>query len=458
MDSDIVDLVIVGAGPAGMAAACEARTWGLDVTLLDEQTAVGGQIYRAVDTATEHRRSVLGEDYAAGAKLTDAFAKSGARHIDGATVWNVGRDLQVNYIQRGANIVVHGRHIILASGAMERPFPIPGWTLPGVMGVGAAQILYKSSGMLPSEPVVLAGCGPLLYLVASQYLQAGVKLRALIHTTQGSDYLRASSHLVGALRGWRDLRKGMRLFSHIRHHRVPIYAGAETLSIQGGDHAEAICFNHKGRSQRIESSLILLHQGVVPNTQLSWLLKAKHRWNDALLCWEPETDDYGQIEDTGIYIAGDSRSIVGAKASASQGRLAAIAIAAKLDHLTVEGRHGREKSLRSVLRSQVHIRSFLEALYRPPVAHRIPQQDSVIVCRCEEVSAADIRKYVELGCQGPNQTKAFGRCGMGHCQGRLCGLTVTEIIAQARGLPPEEIGYYRIRPPIKPVTLAELAG
>ena len=458
MDADIVDLVIVGAGPAGLAAACEARKWGVGVTLLDEQPATGGQIYRGVDAASANRRSVLGEDYTAGAELTGAFARSGARHIAGAAVWNVGSDLKVSYLHQGSNRVLRARYIILASGAMERPFPIPGWTLPGVMGAGAAQILFKSAGALPKEPVVLAGCGPLLYLLASQYLQAGVTLKAVVHTTQLRDYLRASSHLAGALRGWRDLRKGMRMLGNLRRNHVPIYAGAEALAIQGTDRAEAISFRHKGRSHRIESSLVLLHQGVVPNTQLSWSLRARHRWNDDQLCWVPETDEYGQIEETGIFIAGDSRGIVGAKASASQGRLAAIAIANRLERLHGEDRIDHENVVRAQLRSQLHIRPFLDALYRPPAEHRIPSADSVVVCRCEEVTAGQIRKFAELGCQGPNQTKAFGRCGMGPCQGRLCGLTVTEIIAQTRGVRPDDVGYYRIRPPIKPVTLGELAG
>lgn len=458
MADEPIDLVIVGAGPAGLAAACEARQWGLSVVLLDEQPAAGGQIYRAVNAASAKRRAVLGEDYAAGAALTAAFANSGAQHLAGAAVWNVSRERKLSFIRQGTSQSLQARHIILASGAMERPFPIPGWTLPGVMGAGAAQILYKSAGALPTEPVVLAGCGPLLYLLASQYLQAGVRLAAVIHTTQHSDYLRASSHLAGVLRGWRELRKGMRMLSQLRQHGVRVYAGAEMLAIEGTDRAEAICFRHKGQSQRIESSLILLHQGVVPNTQLSWALRAKHHWDDAQLCWVPDTDAYGQIDQTGIYIAGDSRGIVGAKASASQGRLAAIAIANTLTRPGRTDRDERERAVQGELQSQLHIRPFLDALYRPPAAHRMPVDDAVIVCRCEEVTAGQIRKYAELGCQGPNQTKAFGRCGMGPCQGRLCGLTVTEMIADARGVSPDQVGYYRIRPPIKPVTLGELGG
>ena len=150
MADETIDLLIVGAGPAGLAAACEARQWGLSVALLDEQHAAGGQIYRAVDAASAKRRAVLGDDYAAGAALTTAFANSGAQHIAGAAVWNVSRERKVSFIRDGASQSLQARHIILASGAMERPFPIPGWTLPGVMGAGAAQILYKSAGALPT--------------------------------------------------------------------------------------------------------------------------------------------------------------------------------------------------------------------------------------------------------------------------------------------------------------------
>jgi NADPH-dependent 2,4-dienoyl-CoA reductase/sulfur reductase-like enzyme len=298
----------------------------------------------------------------------------------------------------------------------------------------------------------------LLYLLAYQYLQAGVAIKAVIHTTQRSDYIRAASHLPGAIRGWRDLRKGMRMLALLRRNQVPVYAGARDLSILGTERAEGIAFHHKGQRHRIDASLVLLHQGVVPNTQLSWSLRARHAWSETQLCWIPETDAYGQIDDSGIYIAGDSRGIVGAKASATQGRLAAVAVASALHRMEASDRAAREKVLHADLRSQLHIRPFLEALYRPLDAHRIPQQDSVLVCRCEEVTAGQIRQYTEVGCQGPNQTKAFGRCGMGPCQGRLCGLTVTELIAQTRHVSPADVGYYNIRPPIKPITIGELAS
>ena len=142
-------------------------------------------------------------------------------------------------------------------------------------------------------------------------------------------------------------------------------------------------------------------------------------------------------------------------AAASQGQLAGLAAlhdAGRMSELELDR---QAEPLRSALRRQLHIRPFLDTLYRPKLQHRVPADD-VIACRCEEVSAGELRGMVALGCTGPNQTKAFSRCGMGPCQGRLCSLTVTEVIAHERGISPDEVGHYRIRPPLKPITLEEL--
>jgi len=453
MSEAVADLVIIGAGPAGMAAACEARSLGLSVVVLDEQTTIGGQIYRSIESASSDRLDILGEDYAAGRGLALEFRKSGAQYFGGATVWNVSSDGVVDYVRNSKSHKVAGKHLLFASGAMERPFPITGWTLPGVMGAGAGQILLKGSGALPTGPVVLAGCGPLLYLLAWQYLRAGVKIQALVDTTTRFSYIRAIRHLSGALRGWRDLAKGMKLLATLRRHSVRVFSGASGLAIEGETQVEGLSFKHRGRSVRVPATLLLLHQGIVPNTQLSWSIRAEHHWNSDQLCWQPVTDSWGRLGETLVYVAGDSRAIVGAQASAVQGRLTALAIGARLGVVTDLAR--RAGPLQRQLRRCTHIRPFLDALYRPEDENRIPQKDSVLVCRCEEVMAGQIRGYVKLGCLGPNQTKAFGRSGMGPCQGRLCGLTVTELIAQARGAEPSEVGYYRIRSPIKPVMLGD---
>jgi NADPH-dependent 2,4-dienoyl-CoA reductase/sulfur reductase-like enzyme len=457
MPNDRFDIAIVGAGPAGMSAAIAASRHGASVVVLDEQRGPGGQIYRAITSAPARRRDMLGPDYAAGQPLVESFRASGARHITDAAVWQVTPEGAVHYLHQGATSTLQADRIVLCSGAMERPFPIPGWTLPGVLTAGAAQILLKSADVVPAEPVVLAGCGPLLYLLGWQYVRAGVPIRALVDTTSMQDYRRALPHVGGALAGWRYLKKGLALMRVLKRAGVPFHTGAQDLAAEGSDAVTALSFKVGGQQHRIATSTLLLHHGVVPNTQFTWSLRADHHWDDAQLCWQPDADAWGALSIPGISVAGDGLGIGGALAAALQGELSALGALHSLGRITMAERDRLAAPLQSELRSQLRIRPFLDALYRPKKANRVPADD-VIVCRCEEVTAGAIRQFVELGCHGPNQAKAFGRCGMGPCQGRQCGLTVSELIADARGVSPTEVGYFRIRPPIKPISLGELAG
>lgn len=457
MSLEPVDLLVIGAGPAGMSAAIQARHHGLSVRVLDEQPTPGGQIYRNILDADARRLDVLGADYLAGRALAQDFLSCGAQVVSGASVWWVGDDKQVHYLVDGQAHVAQARRLLIATGAFERPMPIPGWTLPGVMTAGAGQILLKSAALLPTGPVVLAGCGPLLYLLAVQYLRAGIELAALVDTSRVREGLRAWRTVPGALRGWRDLFKGVSLLATLKRAGVRHYRGARALRIEGDDQARALTFEHGGGRQRISCALILLHQGVVPNTQISWSLRLEHHWSPAQLCWRAERDAWGETSQPGVFIAGDGGAIGGALAAQLQGKLAAVRVAAQLQHLDVHALTRYAAPLHKALSQRLAARPLIDALYRPPEESRIPA-DEVTLCRCEEVSAGDVRRYVDLGCLGPNQTKAFGRCGMGPCQGRLCGLSVTEVIAERRQVSPAQVGYYRIRPPIKPITLGQLAA
>lgn len=447
------DLIVIGSGPAGMAAALAAWRRGLDVLLLDEQPDVGDQIYRSITTTDAQRQRILGPDYSHGQSLAQAVKTAGVEHWPGTAVWQVDTDRTVHALHSGANRHVATKALVIATGAMERPFPVPGWTLPGVMTAGAGQILLKNASLVPGAPVVLTGCGPLLYLLAVQYLRAGVKIQAILDTFGGTDWRLAIRHATALLAGWGYVRKGLGLLREIKAAGVPFHQGVEKLRIEGTDAAEAVEFTSRGRSHRIACALVLLHQGVVPNNQVTWSLRAQHHWDDEQLCWVPTCDEWGQTSVPGIYVAGDGAGIGGALVAELQGELAGIAVANAL----CQGARQDGEAQRARIRQHLAIRPFLNQQYRPRDEFRIPS-DEVIVCRCEEVTAGSIRAQVALGCSGPNQTKSFSRCGMGPCQGRQCGLTVTEVIAQATGLPPTEVGYYRIRPPLKSLTLAQLAS
>jgi len=454
---DSTDVAVIGAGPAGMAAAACAAIHGLSVVLLDEQRAAGGQVYRAVEAAAGPRGTLLGKDYREGLKLTVALANVAVDHRRDATVWRLDPDGTLAYSINGTARLLRARRIILATGALERPVPIPGWTLPGVMTAGAAQILMKESGLVP-ERAVIAGCGPLLYLLAWQMIRAGRPPHALVETQRSEDLLRAGRYTAGALRGRQTLIKGLSLLVDIRRAGVPRHTGATTLRVEGDGQAEALSFRAGGREHRISCATVLLHQGVVPNTQATRSLGLPHVWDDLQRCFKPVTDAWGQTALETVFAAGDGAGIAGAQAAVHTGRLAALEVARRLEAIDTATRDRLARPERRGLARERAVRPFLDAAYPPAPETLAPRDDTVIVCRCEEVTAGDIRRYASLGCRGPNQTKALGRCGMGPCQGRYCGLTVTELLSEVTGLTPAETGAYRIRTPLKPITLGELAA
>lgn len=501
------DLLIIGCGPAGMAAAVRARRHGLTVIVADEGVMPGGQIYRQASASPLMSADALGTDYAEGSEHIAAFLHCGATYWSQTLVWQIERmpdakipadapanasanpisdraahpslPLQAMITRRGldagtagdtstasamlstqpaaATCRVQAAAILLATGAQERPWPIRGWTLPGVMTVGAAQTLLKAAGLAPASDVVLAGSGPLLWLYASQLLRAGRRIQAIIDTTPAGAYRRAWRQLPGALRATGYLVKGLQMMRAVRRAGVPIHRYAEDVEVIGDLRAQGVRFRSSGHRVTLTSEQVLLHQGVIPATHLSRSAGCVHRWSDAQACWVPETDAWGQSSVPQIWIAGDGAAIGGAALATHRGVLAALDIALSVGRIDGATRDREATAVHAAARSHAAIRPLLDALYTPPLKRRLPPDD-VVVCRCEEVSAGDIRHIARQGCMGPNQMKAFSRCGMGPCQGRLCGSTVTELIADTLGKSAAEVGYYRIRAPIKPVTVAEIAA
>lgn len=457
-DASHCDLLVIGAGPAGLAAATRAAELSLHTVLLDEQVAPGGQIYRAVGTTPVQDRAILGPDYWHGHSLLQPFEQSGARYLPRSTVWAINRPeadrFEVAFSTDGQAQLLHPRHVLLATGAQERPFPIPGWTLPGVITAGAAQILLKTSGVVPTGRTILAGGGPLLYLIAWQYLNAGVPIQAILETTPRDRWRKALPYAWGFLRS-PYLAKGLNLLRAVQA-AVPIIRGVSELEALGAQQVERVRFRAAGKEQVQPVDQLLLHQGVVPNVNMSRALGVEHVWSERQACWEPRVDTWGATSIAHVSIAGDGAGIAGAMAAEHRGRLAAIHAAWALGTID-EARRDREAGThRSALARAVRGREFFETLYQAPVQFRRPV-GATIVCRCEEVTAAQVRETARMGCPGPNQMKAFLRCGMGPCQGRFCGLTVTELIAEESGQSPQDVGYYRLRFPTKPLPLGELA-
>ncbi|MCB1509298.1 MAG: FAD-dependent oxidoreductase [Hyphomicrobiaceae bacterium] len=452
-----VDLIVVGAGPAGLGAATVAAEAGARVVVLDDQSSAGGQVYRGIARSDAASLAILGEDYAKGRGLAERFAASGAEHRSGATVWQVTPEREVAYSCAGKSRIVSAPAILLATGALERPMPVQGWTLPGVMTAGAAQTLLKSS-MLAADDAVFAGSGPLLYLIAAQYLRAGVRIAAVLDTTDAGALRRSAWHTPAALLRGDLLAKGRRWIAEVEAGGATVVRNITALRIDGETAATGVSYKTGGPDwTSVESQHVFLHQGVVPNVNLSISTGMRHDWDAGQLCWRPVTDPWGHSSLDGIFVAGDGGGISGATAAEAEGTLAGLAILARLGRISARERDARRRDAQAVLRSEGRIRPFLDAWFRPADAFRVPQDKTTIVCRCEELTAGDIEAAIGPGIAGPNQLKSFCRAGMGPCQGRQCGLTVQEIIAQRTGRPLAEVGYYRLRPPIKPVRLEELA-
>ncbi|CAJ9216164.1 pyridine nucleotide-disulfide oxidoreductase family protein [Burkholderia pseudomallei] len=450
------DLVIVGAGPAGMGAAVAAREWHLSALVLDEQPAPGGQIYRGIEQHAE-RHARLDAGSVKGRELAARFRACGADYRPGASVWWVAADGEVAFSVDGCAHRVRARRLLLATGAMERPWPLPGWTLPGVMTAGAAQILMKTTGLVHRDPV-FAGSGPLLYLVAMQYRRAGVPVRAVLDTTPFAHYAQALSYLPAAMRTPAYLRRGLGLLWQLRRSGTSVFTGVRDLRALGRDTVEAVDFQHRGRRRRLDGVTgLFLHQGVVPHIHAALAAGCERRWDARTACWHLVTDAYGRTSQPHVFVAGDAAAITGAVSAPARGRLAALAIAQDLGTVGEDTFAATSRRLQRELARDAVVRPFLDTLYRPADDCLVPTDDETIICRCEEVRLCDVRSVIDSGNHDPNQVKSALRCGMGPCQGRMCAMALTNLMAdrahgEAVALP------LRGRPPIVPVPLGELAG
>lgn len=447
------DIAVIGAGPSGMAAAMRVAKAGVSVVLLDEFPEAGGAVWRGLANASGERKQRMIRDYSVGFEMLERFSGKALEHKRGAKVWEVSRDRVISYSQGEMAKQLTARRIILATGALERPMPFPGWTLPGVMTAGAAQIMLKTSRPVPAGQVVMAGSGPLLYLVATQLLEAGHPPEAIIDTTPRKNRHRALRHLPMRTSAWASIAKGLSWQRKLRRAGVNIHRDACKLKAHGEIEVREIRFQSRGQSFGLPCTTVLIHAGLVPNVQLSRAIGVEHVWAPRGLAFCPRTDDMGRTDIDGILIAGDGAGIAGAEAAVHSGVLAALAALEGLADVPKD----EVAQETAALKHHLCLRPFLNTRFAPGPEFLCPEEDT-IVCRCEGVTAGQVRRLVKRGSHDPNAVKSLSRAGMGPCQGRYCGLTVSQLMAEARGISPAEAGYFRLRSPIKPVTLAELAG
>ena len=453
----IYDYLVIGAGPAGMAAAIEASHAGLRVLVLDQAASAGGQIYRNLAHASEQQTQVLGTNYGAGKPLLAQFRAASCEYQCSVQVWHLethAKGVLVAALVAGESKSFIASHLLLAHGAMERPMAVLGWHKPGVMTAGAGQILLKSSALLPKQ-VVLAGSGPLLLLLAQQYRLAGVSITAILDTTPRANYWYAIPWLVAGLTNPKELFKGLWL-TLVQRIKVPYISGISDLEVMGHEHVSGVRYTVAGKVYELDCKLVMLHQGLIAETQMAQLLGCVQVWNKAQQCWQTKVDGAGQTSISGVQVAGDAGAIGGADLAQLEGRMAGIS---RVANASVASRwHSNMLHLWLHFRVQQlnWARGLVDRLYRP-AAWLLEPDGKTIVCRCEQVNAETIRAIANSGCAGVNQLKRFTRAGMGACQGRQCGLNLAYLVAQAQQRPMAEVDPLSVRPPLSPVNLGQLA-
>jgi NADPH-dependent 2,4-dienoyl-CoA reductase/sulfur reductase-like enzyme len=454
------DLVVVGAGPAGMSAAIEAARTGASVALVDENPSPGGNIYR------QPPREFVTPPPAAsdrGSALRRALDSLPVRRLPETTVWGAFRPHVLEVVRGEEAFALEGRAVIVATGAYDRPFPVPGWTLPGVLTVGGAQTLLKGQRLLPGRRFLFAGTGPLLLVVAAQYAEAGAEIVAVAEASRMSSL---AVQVPGLLSAPELLRDGLRYRLGLMRRRVPWLSSSVLFRVEGRGQVESASIvevdasghSRKGSERRFEVDTVCLGYGLVPSVELLQLLGCSLRYDEAAASWIPDRTDDFETSVPSVFAVGDGAGVAGAVVAADEGSVAGLAVARALGRIGAAEAEARLAPLRRRLQRLARFRAAMEAAYgRPPrVFDRVTPE--TVLCRCEEVRRGEIDEAIGDGARTPGQVKAWTRAGMGPCQGRMCALPIAELLACATNRRVSDLGPPSIRPPIKPVPIASLAG
>lgn len=446
------DVVIVGAGPAGIRAAAVLRANGLRPILLDEGRSGGGQGYRSPSPGLPLDMDDLMGSEAAKYRALHACFSDLREQIDyrpNTLVWTV-QDKTLHVISDGCSSTVAYDALIVATGAMDRIMPLQGWTTPGVFTLGGAQVALKDQGCFIGRRVVFCGSSPLLALAALQYHRLGAEVVAVCDTTPFKAKVMAVPLLAGAPR---TVLRGLGYLRALKRAGVAVMHGATLVAVEGEGHVAAlIARDHQGREKRLACDAIALGYGLKPETQLAELAGAELRFDPNFRLWLPKIDEDGRAGPS-LYLAGDGVAIGGADAAEASGQL--VAYAALFD-LGIDADSRTQRALRARVSRLRRFQRGLARAFAWPSASVTTLADEVVLCRCENVTVGDIRRAMDqpLGPTEVNRVKAMTRCGMGRCQGRVCGPALQEVVASYAGIPPQAAGRLRAQAPIKPLALS----
>ena len=457
------DLLVLGAGPAGAHAAMAAAECGLDVAIIDDSRTSGGQVYRAPPEDFEiPDDNALSPDFVEGQTLRQAVDESDVHRVFGRQVWMVSPGFQVDTVGPNGPEQFQAPRLIAATGTYERVIPFPGWTKPGVIGLAASTILLKCQHMLPGERTVVAGVGPLVAAVAAGIVKGGGQLAAVVDLSGPSDWLKALPALV--LRP--DLlMRGIGWLRQVYTAGVPILYRHTVVSTEGENSVNGVTVApvtadwqpSDGHRRHFKADALSIGHGLVPATDISILLGAKHDFHAASGGWVPRRDDDFKTTVPGFSVVGDGGGIVGAAASGLQGRWAGLHTAHEIGRIDEAEFERRANDLGARLSKARTFGAAMAAMMalRPGLAATI--NADTVVCRCEDVTREDIMGALTAGARDVNQLKSWTRCGMGPCQGRMCGEATATLVASHVG-GRKEAGIWTTRVPLRPLPIDVLTG
>ena len=461
----MIDLAIVGAGPAGMAAALEVAEAGFSVLAVDEQARAGGQIFRRPPPEWGIRHGDY-RPYGWAQGLIEGFEEHPRiAALFRATAFGVLRDGE-----GGLQLAVHGsqggrlvaaRRLLLATGAHDMPVAFPGWTLPGVMTAGAVQSLLKSQKLLAGQRLVLAGSHPILLILAAQLLDAGAEIAEIAFARglpRPAEMARALPAVPGHVALFADAARALRkIVAHgVRLSRRTIVTGAEGGDTLAGVRLQKVDrdWRPEGEARLVAADVLALGYGFHPSTELARQAGCALHWHSAAGGWVVEHDAAFRTTAEGIFVAGEPTGIAGAERAWAEGRVAGQAIAASLGAAPDAA---RQAGAARMLARAGRFSRVVQAMFAPnrPALAALSRPEDTIICRCELVRSGQFEAMLTANpfMLSASAAKLECRSGMGPCQGRYCEGTVAARIAAARGAPIEASGRFTAHLPVKPVPL-----
>ena len=448
------DVVVVGLGPAGMAAASSAVQAGLKVAVIDENAAPGGQVYRqglSGFTGSGARKS-------RGSKLLKSFQQDQGRmeFFPNSLVWASFATDCLNVKQNDTLLQIGYRRLILCEGAQERTVPFPGWNLPGVMTAGGLQKLILHQRVLPGGRMVFSGAGPLLFAAAAAAVKAGAQVLAVCDANPRTAYL----PLLGRVASRSVLMaEGMHYFRELIKQRVPIHHSKAVIAAQGDEKVQQVTLadlNGDGSAkvnkfQHLEVDIVGLNHGFLPASRLTRLLDVAHIFDASQRALRPLCDRFGRTSNRKILVAGDGAGVGGADYAALAGKLAASAAISDLTNMPPDELDRQSRPLLSEMAGFQKYADRLHKLTAPKPGLYQNLDDDVVICRCEGVTVGKIKGVLDKSQGSLTELKA-SRISMGPCQGRTCEPIILELLSMW-GHSPAQSGELHLRPPIAPIPL-----